>query len=96
VSDQAPSETDAEYVAVFHQSVRESRKFLAEFRATRIAGPRDPDELQARMMRRSGRPTLDHYARVFRAEGMPADAAQREARRMVAADGELLGRYPAS
>ena len=94
--DRERSETDAEFVAVFQQSVRESHKFLAEFRATRAGGPRDPDELHARMMRRSGRPTLDHYARVFRAEGMPADAAQREARRMVEADGELLARYPAS
>jgi hypothetical protein len=96
VSDQARLETDAEYVAVFQRSVRENRRFLAEFRATRVGGPPDPDELQARIMRRSGRPTLDHYARVFRVEGMPADAAQREARRMVEADGELLGRYPAS
>jgi hypothetical protein len=96
VSDQARRETDAEYVAVFRRSVRESRRFLAEFRATRVGAPCDPDELQARIMRRSGRPTLDHYARVFRAEGMPAAAAQREARRMVEADGELLGRYPAS
>lgn len=91
-----PGHSDAEYAVVFCQSVRESRKFLADFRATRVAAPRDPDELQARMMRRAGRPTVDHYARVFRAEGMPADAAQREARRMVEADAELLARYPAS
>jgi hypothetical protein len=96
VSDQERADADAEYATVFQQSVRESRKFLAEFRATRVTGARDPDELQARIMRRSGRPTLDHYARVFRAEGMPAEAAQREARRMVEADGELLARYPAS
>jgi hypothetical protein len=38
---------------------------------------------------------VDHYTRVFRAEGMSAEEATAEARRMVEADRELLARYPA-
>jgi hypothetical protein len=77
-------------------TIEESRRFLAQYRATRPRPPRDPDELQARMMRRSGRPGVEHYARVFQVEGMPAEQARVEAQRMVEADRELLARYPAA
>lgn len=86
---------DAAYAAKIYQAIAESREFLAEYRAAHPLAPRDPDELQVRMMRRSGCPTEEHYQRVFRAEGMPEEEAAAEARRMVEADRELLARYPA-
>jgi antitoxin (DNA-binding transcriptional repressor) of toxin-antitoxin stability system len=86
---------DAAYAAKIYTAIEESREFLARFRAAHPVVPHDPDELQARMMRRSGRPTVEHYTRVFRAEGMPPEEATAEARRMVEADRELLARYPA-
>jgi hypothetical protein len=79
----------------FYRTVEESREFLARYRAVHPFPPHDPDELQARMMRRSGSPGMEHYLRVFRAEGMPPDEAEQEALRMVEADRELLARYPA-
>lgn len=87
---------DAAYAAKIYEEIGESRDFLAKFRAAIPGPPHDSDELQVRMMRRSGRPTVEHYARVFRTEGMPADEAEKEAQRMVEADRELLARYPAS
>jgi antitoxin (DNA-binding transcriptional repressor) of toxin-antitoxin stability system len=86
---------DAAYAAKIYAAIEESRAFLERYRAAHPAAPHDPDELQARMMRRSGCPTVEHYTRVFRTEGMPAEAAEAEARRMVEADRELLARYPA-
>lgn len=83
------------YAAKIYTAIEESRQFFSQLRAARPTPPADPDELQARMMRRGGRPTVEHYARVFRAEGMPAEEARREAARMVEADRELLARYPA-
>jgi hypothetical protein len=77
-----------------HAEIEESRRFLAQLRAARPRPGRDPDELQARMIRRSGAPGVDHYARVFRVEGMSPEQAEAEARRMVEADRELLARYP--
>jgi antitoxin (DNA-binding transcriptional repressor) of toxin-antitoxin stability system len=87
---------DAAYAVKINEAIEESRKFLAQYRAAHPLARRDPDELQARMMRRSGCPTEEHYRRVFQAEGMPAEEAAAEARRMVEADRELLARYPAS
>lgn len=87
---------DTAYAAKIYAAIEESREFLAQYRAAHPLIPHDPDELQARMMRRSGCPTVEHYTRVFRAEGMPAAEAEAEARRMVEADRELLARYPAS
>jgi antitoxin (DNA-binding transcriptional repressor) of toxin-antitoxin stability system len=84
------------YDAKIHDAIEESRQFLAGYRAAHPPAPHDPDALQARMMRRSGCPTVYHYVRVFRAEGMSAEEAEEEARRMVEADRELLARYPAS
>jgi len=86
---------DAAYAAKIYQAIEESREFLAQYRAAHPLPPHDPDELQVRMMRRSGCPTEEHYRRVFRAEGMPDEEAAAEARRMVEADRELLARYPA-
>lgn len=86
---------DAAYAAKTYAAIEESREFLAQYRAAHPFHPHDPDELQARMMRRSGCPTAEHYVRVFRAEGMSAEEAEAEARRMVEADRELLARYPA-
>ncbi len=83
------------YDAKIHDAIEESRRFLARYRAAHPPAPHDPDALQARMMRRSGLPTAQHYVRVFRAEGMSPEEAQEEARRMVEADRELLARYPA-
>lgn len=87
---------DSAYAAKIYAAIEESREFLAQFRAAHPVVPHDPDELQVRMMRRSGRPSAEHYARVFRAEGMPVEQAEAEARRMVEADRELLTRYPVS
>jgi hypothetical protein len=89
------SGSDAAYAAKIYAAVEEAREFFAQYRAAHPSTRHDPDELQARMMRRSGCPTVEHYARVFRTEGMPAEAAEAEARRMVEADRELLARYPA-
>jgi antitoxin (DNA-binding transcriptional repressor) of toxin-antitoxin stability system len=86
---------DVAYSARFYQAIEESRRFLARYRAAHQFPAHDPDEVQARMMRRSGCPGVEHYLRVFRAEGMPPDEAEQEARRMVEADRELLARYPA-
>lgn len=86
---------DSAYAAKIYSAIEESREFLAEYRAAHPFTPHDPDELQARMMHRSGCPTVEHYLRVFRAEGMPVEEAEAEARRMVEADRELLTRYPA-
>jgi hypothetical protein len=86
---------DAAYAAKIYTAIEESREFLAQFRAAHPVTRHDPDELQARMMRRSGCPTVEHYTRVFRAEGMSPEEAAAEARRMVEADRELLARYPA-
>jgi hypothetical protein len=86
---------DTVYAVKIHTAIEESREFLARYREAHPVRPHDPDELQARMMHRSGCPTEEHYARVFRAEGMPAEEAVVEARRMVEADRELLVRYPA-
>ncbi|QSB16441.1 hypothetical protein JQS43_09250 [Natronosporangium hydrolyticum] len=77
-------------------AIDESRRFLAQCRA---AGPHpaaESDEVQARIMRRGGCPTVEHYQRVFQIEGMPAEQARAEACRMVEADRELLARYPAA
>jgi antitoxin (DNA-binding transcriptional repressor) of toxin-antitoxin stability system len=87
---------DAAYAAKIYAAIEESREFLAQYRAAHPLIRHDRDELQVRMMRRSGCPTEEHYRRVFRAEGMPAEEAAAEARRMVEADRELLARYPAS
>lgn len=87
---------DAAYSAKVYAAIEETREFLAQYRAAHGRLPHDPDELQVRMMRRSGRPTAAHYARVFRAEGMSPAEAEAEAERMVEADRELLARYPAS
>ncbi len=87
---------EAAYTAKIYSVMEESREFFSRLRASCPTPPRDPDELQARMMHRSGRPTTEHYARLFRAEGMPADEAEKEAVRMVEADRELLARYRAS
>jgi antitoxin (DNA-binding transcriptional repressor) of toxin-antitoxin stability system len=87
---------DAAYSAKIYAAIEESREFLAQYRAAHPFTPHDPDELQARMMHRRGCPTVEHYLRVFRAEGMPAEEAEAEARRMVEADRELLTRYPSS
>jgi antitoxin (DNA-binding transcriptional repressor) of toxin-antitoxin stability system len=87
---------DAAYAAKIYAAIEESREFLARYRQAHPIRPHDPDELQARMMHRSGCPTEEHYVRVFRAEGMPIEEAAVEARRMVEADRELLARYPAS
>jgi antitoxin (DNA-binding transcriptional repressor) of toxin-antitoxin stability system len=84
----------AAYAAKIYAAIEESREFLAQYRAAHPFVPHDPDELHVRMMRHSGRPTTEHYARVFRAEGMAAEEAEAEARRMVEADRELLARYP--
>lgn len=86
---------DTAYVAKIYAAIEESRDFLARYRAEHPRVRHDPDELQVRMMRRSGRPTVEHYVRVFRTEGMPADEAEKEAARMVEADRELLARYSA-
>jgi antitoxin (DNA-binding transcriptional repressor) of toxin-antitoxin stability system len=86
---------DAAYAAKVYAAIEESREFLARYRQAHSSPPLDPDELQARIMRRSGCPTVEHYARVFRVEGMPPEEAEAEARRMVEADRELLARYPA-
>lgn len=75
-------------------AVVDSREFLDRYRAAHPS-PSDPDRVQAGMMRRGGIPGVEHYARVFRAEGMPPAQAAREAQRMVEADRELLARYPA-
>lgn len=91
-----PIPVPAAYAAEVRAEIEESRRFLAQCRADRPRPGCDPDELQARMMRRSGRPSAEHYARVFRVEGMPAEQAEVEARRMVEADCELLARYPAA
>lgn len=82
------------YEAQVRAAIEESRRFLARVRSTRPCPGTDPDELQARMMRRAGRPSTEHYARLFRVEGMPPAQAEAEARRMVAADRELLDRHP--
>ena len=87
---------EAAYAAKVYSAIEESREFFSRLRATRPAPPADPDELQARIMRRGGQPTVEHYARVFRAEGMPAEEAEQEAARMVEADRELLARYRTS
>lgn len=84
------------YAARLYEAIVESRDFLARYRAAHPLTPHDPDALQVRMMRRSGCPTAQHYARVFRAEGMSPAEAEDEARRMVEADRELLARYPQS
>ncbi len=75
-------------------AIEESRRFLARIRSALPCASADPDELQVRIMRRAGRPSIEHYARLFRAEGMPPAQAEAEARRMVAADRELLDRHP--
>ncbi|HEY8471846.1 MAG TPA: hypothetical protein VIL37_04325 [Natronosporangium sp.] len=87
---EAPDPADAKIFA----AIEESRAFLAQFRAAQPPPP-DPDELHVKMMRRSGRPTVEHYCRVFRVEGMSPEEAAAEASRMVEADRELLARYPA-
>jgi hypothetical protein len=69
---------DAAYAAKIYTAIEESREFLAQYRAAHPSTPHDPDELQARMMRRSGCPTVEHYVRVFRAEGMSAEEAAAE------------------
>lgn len=90
---QQAAPTDA-YDAQVRAAIVESRQFLAHVRAAFTHPDVDPDELQARMMRRTGCPDVEHYARLFRAEGMPPAQAEAEARRMVAADRELLARHP--
>jgi antitoxin (DNA-binding transcriptional repressor) of toxin-antitoxin stability system len=82
------------YAAKISEAIAQSRDFLARYRTAHPPARHDPDEVQVRMMRRSGRPGVQHYARVFRAEGMSPQEAEQEARRMVAADRELLARYP--
>src|SRR5690554_698387 len=86
----APATKTADILA----AVVDSREFLDRYRAAHPS-PADPDRVQAAMMRRGGIPSVEHYARVFRAEGMSPAQATREAQRMVEADRELLARYPA-
>lgn len=87
----APDDGDALRI---HRAIEECRAFLARYRADRPRPPHDPDELQARIMRRGGRPGVEQYERVFRIEGMPAAQARQQARQMVEADRELLARHP--
>jgi hypothetical protein len=89
-----PSPAHATGPAEILRAVVDSREFLDRYRAAHPS-PADPDRVQAAMMRRGGIPSVEHYARVFRAEGMSPAQATREAQRMVEADRELLARYPA-